>query len=53
MNEADEMSFYINHNGQIEYNEKCLNCPKECKQSFRAELLSCSELKKEECENDK
>jgi len=52
VNVKDEMSFFKNHNGQIEYNVVCRKCPKECKQSFRAELLSCSELKKEECEND-
>lgn len=52
MNLNDEMSFFKNHNKQIKYNAVCRNCPKDCKQSFRAKLLSCPELKKEECEND-
>ena len=48
----EEMSFYKNQNGKIEYNKNCCNCPEKCKQSFRAELLSCSKLKEEEKEND-
>ena len=48
----DVMSFYVNQKGKIEYNESCRNCPEECKQSFRAELLSCSKLREEEKEND-
>lgn len=48
----DEISFYKNQNGTVEYNNSCCNCPKECKQSYRAELISCSKLKEEEKEND-
>ena len=48
----DNMSFYKNQSGKIEHNEKCKNCPKECKQSFRAELLTCSKLREEVKGND-
>lgn len=48
----EEMSFYVNQKGEIEFNENCRNCPKDCKQSFRAKLLSCSKLREEEKEND-
>ena len=48
----DNMSFYKNLSGKIEHNEKCKNCPKECKQSFRAELLTCSKLREEVKGND-
>ena len=48
----DDMSFCKNQYGEIENNENCRNCPKESKQSFRAELVSCSKLREEEKEND-
>ncbi|MBR6646125.1 MAG: hypothetical protein IKL09_01250 [Clostridia bacterium] len=48
----DDMSFYFNQNGTVEYNNNCCNCPKDCKQSCRAELISCSKLREEEKEND-
>lgn len=48
----DDMSFFKNENGLIEYNEVCSDCPNVCKQSFRADLISCSELAEEENEND-
>ena len=36
-----EMVFFINDQGRIEYNKTCMMCTRECKQSFRAELISC------------
>lgn len=38
---VDEMSFYKDDNGQMQYNEKCLSCCHDCKQSYRAELIRC------------
>ena len=52
MIEKEEMSFYLKQNGKIEYNKKCNNCPEKCKQSFRAEILSCPKLKEEEKKDD-
>lgn len=52
MNLNDDMSFFKNETEQIEYNSHCLKCPKECKQSFRAKIITCSEIKKEECDDN-
>lgn len=36
--------YFKNDNGEIEYNEICLGCSHDCKQSFRAEILICPML---------
>ena len=47
---TDEMSFYKNSNGEIQNNDLCTACPKNCKQSFRATIINCPHIKaKEEC----
>lgn len=38
-----EWDFYLDENGRIRYNELCRNCDRECKQSFRAMIISCPE----------
>ena len=49
---TDEMSFYKNINGDIQFNILCKNCKKTCKQSFRATIIKCPEKDKEERKND-
>lgn len=36
-----ENSFYINDKGRIQYNDLCKKCRKDCKQSFRAQIVNC------------
>lgn len=40
-----ENLYYKNNNGKIEYNKNCLNCPYECKQSFRSTIMICKKTK--------
>lgn len=40
-----ELSLFLNEQGRIQYNEICQQCSLECKQSFRAFLLSCGRYK--------
>ena len=40
-----ELSLFLNEQGHIQYNEICQQCSLECKQSFRAFLLSCGRYK--------
>ena len=49
---ADEMSFYRNINGDIQFNILCEKCKEICKQSFRATIIKCPETNKEEKKND-
>jgi len=37
----EEMKFYTGGCGRVRYNPKCLSCAHDCKQSFRAELVTC------------
>lgn len=39
-----EEVFFKNSSGETEYNPICCDCGRECKQSFRAEILSCPKL---------
>ncbi len=41
MSPHDVMSFFKDTSGNIKYNEKCNECKKECKQSFRAVVVHC------------
>lgn len=36
-----EWSFYLDIDGQRKYNDLCRRCFRECKQSFRAVIISC------------
>ena len=38
-----EWDFYLDDNGRISCNELCRSCDRECKQSFRAVIISCPE----------
>ena len=42
----NESVFFRNDSGEIQYNAVCSRCDKDCKQSFRAEILICPHLKK-------
>lgn len=42
--DKEEMAFYINPDtGRITYNDKCKKCVKECKQSYRATIVQCTQ----------
>lgn len=47
---VDELSFYKDDAGRMRYNEKCLSCRRDCKQSYRAALIRCPGY---ECEKKK
>ena len=52
--DKQELGFFLNDQGRIEYNELCRKCDRDCKQSFRAEIISCPEYnskrkKKKKC----
>ena len=36
-----EWQFFLNENNRITYNEHCKKCKNNCKQSFRARIISC------------
>lgn len=33
--------FFKNNKGEVCYNEKCEECSKKCKQSYRAQIIFC------------
>ena len=37
----DKNLYYKNNNGEIQYNPQCVECPYECKQSFRSTIVVC------------
>lgn len=39
----EEWDFFLDEYGRITYNELCRKCDRECKQSFRAVIISCPE----------
>lgn len=41
-----EREFFEDKKGDIKYNENCLKCSQQCKQSFRATLVSCKKIDK-------
>ncbi len=46
---TEEMSFFIHPvTGNVTYNPKCKSCIHECKQSFRAKIISCKQYAKKE-----
>ena len=36
-----EGDYFLNEQNQITYNELCLQCQKDCKQSFRCKVIYC------------
>lgn len=44
-----EWKFFQNPKNIIEYNEQCKKCNNKCKQSFRAELISCPNFNLRSC----
>ncbi len=45
-----EMNFFINAKGRIEHNRLCRACVRTCKQSHKAELVSCPQYKSKRSE---
>lgn len=43
---ANEVVFFKNDVGETEYNAICTDCSRDCKQSFRADVLMCPRLEK-------
>ena len=39
--EKEDLGFWINAKGEIEYHKKCARCSHECKQSFRCLEVLC------------
>ena len=36
-----EWSFFLDSNGRRKYNDLCRRCARPCRQSFRAEIVTC------------
>ena len=37
----EEWAFFLNDRNRITYNDLCRKCRRECKQSFRAQIIDC------------
>lgn len=44
-----EWKFFFDRKNVIEYNEQCKKCNNKCKQSFRAEIISCPNFNLRSC----
>ncbi len=44
-----EWKVFLNQKNIVEYNEQCKNCNNKCKQSFRAEIISCPNFNLRSC----
>lgn len=44
-----EWKFFLNRKNIIEFNEQCKKCNNKCKQSFRAEIISCPNFNLRSC----
>ena len=44
-----EWKFFLDRKNVIEYNEQCKMCNNKCKQSFRAEIISCPNFNLRSC----
>lgn len=40
----NEQDFYLDKKDKVKYNKLCNECARECKQSWRAEILSCNRI---------
>ncbi len=38
---ANDLAFFQNDRLKVQYCEMCMNCQKDCKQSFRARIVRC------------
>lgn len=36
-----ELDFFSDESGEVQYNDKCMQCKKKCKQSYRASIKYC------------
>ncbi len=41
-----ELAFFLTESGKVAYNKLCLCCKHECKQSYRAVVVSCPRFEK-------
>ena len=41
--DKEDWGFFLDENSRISYNELCRKCDRDCKQSFRAVIVSCPE----------
>lgn len=48
-----KMAFFRDATGCIRYNRTCMKCSRECKQSFRARIVSCPDFDRVEDINEK
>ena len=48
-----EMMFFLNDRNRITFNELCLKCIKDCKQSFRVFVIQCPLFVRKEKSNGK
>lgn len=39
--QKEEMAFFLDERGRINYHEKCRQCVRECKQSYRVKGIYC------------
>lgn len=37
-----DMKMFLDKDGRVKYNTKCKECAKSCKQSYRAQIISCT-----------
>lgn len=44
--EKEEMPFFMNEDGKMQYHKKCLRCKHKCKQSFRCVEIECTKYKR-------
>lgn len=44
-----EWKFFRNQRNNVGYNERCNQCKNKCKQSFRAEIISCPNFNLRSC----
>ena len=48
----EEMAYFINDKGRIQYNEQCVRCTYDCKQSYRAILVCCPRYRSKRSEKN-
>ena len=47
-----EWAYFLNHRNRITYNELCRKCVHGCKQSFRAEVITCPRYQSKHAKED-
>ena len=48
----EEMAYFINDKGRIQYNEQCVRCTYDCKHSYRAILVCCPRYRSKRAEKN-